>query len=500
MPNSRIRKLTSKKVLISNILYSLIGQGIPLIVALFSLPLLIKGLGTDRFGILTLVWMVIGYFSLFDLGLGRALTQIVAEKIGLGEEEKLPSLIWTASLMMIILGVLGAIVVTILSPWLVFNILKVPKYLERETLNTFYLLAASIPIVTSTAGHVGVLSALQRFDLINIIKTPMSIFMFLGPLIVLQWTNNLFPVVLCLVVSRFVAWIMYTSSCIRTIPVITKGIKFEKKLLKELMAFGGWMTVTNVIGPFLVSIDRLLIGSLISVTAVSYYTTPYEVVTKLWIVPAAIVGVLFPAFSMSYANNVEQTIELLFKSKKYIAIVLFPIILAIITFAGFGLENWLGKSFSEKSTLTLQWLAAGVFINSVAQVSYVFIQGIGKPEITAKIHCIQLPFYLLLLWALILKYGILGAALAWFTRIFIDTLMLFYSMHNLLGNKSTIILRNTIFYLGAILGVFFVVSLFKDPKQGIILFSTISILGSFVVWKYVLSAQERKIIMNLTSR
>ena len=66
------------KSIVKNTFINLAGQGLPLLVGLFTIPLIIKGLGVERFGILTLAWMVIGYFSFFDLGLGRALTQIIA--------------------------------------------------------------------------------------------------------------------------------------------------------------------------------------------------------------------------------------------------------------------------------------------------------------------------------------------------------------------------------------------------------------------------------------
>ena len=77
--------LTGGSRLAHNSVLNLIGQGIPFLAAFFAIPLLIRGLGTDRFGVLTLAWMVIGYFSLFDLGLGRALTQVVAENASRGD-------------------------------------------------------------------------------------------------------------------------------------------------------------------------------------------------------------------------------------------------------------------------------------------------------------------------------------------------------------------------------------------------------------------------------
>ena len=67
------------RTLVRNMIWNLIGQGAPLFVALFAIPLLIKGLGTERFGVLVLAWMVVGYFTLFDLGIGRATTKYTSE-------------------------------------------------------------------------------------------------------------------------------------------------------------------------------------------------------------------------------------------------------------------------------------------------------------------------------------------------------------------------------------------------------------------------------------
>jgi O-antigen/teichoic acid export membrane protein len=486
-----LQKLTDRTTLTKNTLYSLIGQGLPIIIAIFSIPLLIKGMGTDRFGILTLAWMVISYFSLFDLGLGRAVTQLVAEKIGTGEEKQIPELVWTASIIMFFLGIVGGLIVAFISKELVFNILKVPVYLRTETLNSFYLLAACIPIITSTAGHIGILSAIQRFDLINIVKTPMSIFIFIGPLLVLPWQKNLFFVILVLTFSRAVAWLIYTVICLRAIPDLKRKVRFNRSLLKPLLKFGGWMTITNVIGPLLVYLDRFLIGTFISVEAVAYYTTPYEIVTKLWIIPTALVGVLFPAFSASYIHNKSHSIRLLSKSKKYIFIAIFPLSLFIITFAKIGLDIWIGKDFAANSTTTLRWLAAGVFLNSIAQVSYAFIQGIGRPDITAKIHIVQLPFYLALLQYLMKEHGISGAACAWFLRILIDTIMMDYGIHKILGEQTNLILKNTFFSVLFGLGIFFFGSFLDDFLLGFVFCSSIISSGIFILWKYILSNDER---------
>src|SRR5213080_2699784 len=127
-------RLTSGRLLARNTIWNLVGSGAPMIVAVFCIPVLIRGLGTDRFGVLTLAWALIGYASLFDMGLGRALTQLVAKKLGTGEEHEIPALVWTSLLLMLTLGAVGAVVVAAISPWLVHHTLKVPEALQSETL------------------------------------------------------------------------------------------------------------------------------------------------------------------------------------------------------------------------------------------------------------------------------------------------------------------------------------------------------------------------------
>src|SRR6266852_5985624 len=118
-PQTRSLHLTCGRLLARNVIWNLIGNGAPMIVAVFSIPILIRELGKERFGVLALAWALIGYASLFDLGLGRALTQLVAKKLGAGEDREVPALVWTSLLLMLFLGMAGAFVAVSLSPWLV---------------------------------------------------------------------------------------------------------------------------------------------------------------------------------------------------------------------------------------------------------------------------------------------------------------------------------------------------------------------------------------------
>src|SRR5215470_14965347 len=102
---SQAISLTSGRLLARNTIWNLLGQTLPMAVGLVTIPLLVRGMGAERFGVLSLAWIVVGYFSLFDLGIGRALTKLVADKLAINDEQSIPPLVWTSLLLLLLLGV-----------------------------------------------------------------------------------------------------------------------------------------------------------------------------------------------------------------------------------------------------------------------------------------------------------------------------------------------------------------------------------------------------------
>ena len=332
-----LAKITRGSLLARNTVLNLLGQGAPMLVALFAIPLLIKGLGTDRFGVLTLVWLVMGYFNLFDLGLGRALTQMVSRKLGANQTDEIPILVWTSLPLILLLGLVGALALGLLAPLIVREALRIPGTLQPETLKAFYFLALSLPIVISAPSLRGLLEAHQRFDLTNAVNSTMGAYSFLAPLAVLPFSKDLSLMVAVLLLGRLIAWLASFLLVLYVIPNLRRGLRFQASAIRPLLRFGSWMTVSNIVSPLMVYLDRFLLGALISMTAVAYYATPFEVVSKLWLLPGALVGVLFPAMSATFSGDQAQAAKLFLRGVKYIFLGLFPLSLVIVTLAPEGL-------------------------------------------------------------------------------------------------------------------------------------------------------------------
>lgn len=485
--------LVSGAVVTRNTFLNLIGQGAPLLLAIFVIPILIKELGTDRFGVLTLAWMVIGYFSLFDLGIGRALTKIVAEKLGAGQKEEVPALVWTSLFLMLILGVVGALVVGLLSPWLVHRLLKVPVALQPETLSTFYVLAMCTPLVIITIGLRGILEAFQYFGFISAMRIALGIATFLSPLVVLPFSQSLFLIVAALAAFRLLAFLAYLLYCLYVLPPLRHSVIIRCAMMRTLLSFGGWITISNIISPIMVYLDRFLIGALISMTAVAYYVTPYEVVTKLSLISSAMVQVLFPAFALSFVQDPSRTGLLFRRGVKFVFLILFPITLLVLSLGQEGLEIWLGKEFAKHSTRVLQWLALGVFINSLARIPFGLIQSVGRPDLTALVHLVELPFYLIAVWWMTSAYGIEGTAIVWLGRTVVDAGFMFGIASWLLPACKTFIWRMVMILGGSLLATAFAMLPMSFTMNKIFLFMILSIFV-FVAWFLIFSSDERNML------
>src|SRR3954463_9824331 len=86
----------SGRMLARNTVLNLAGLLIPLLIGVVVIPWIVRGLGLERFGLLSLCWVVLGYFGLFDLGLSRATTKFVAETLSKAETGGLRTLVWTS--------------------------------------------------------------------------------------------------------------------------------------------------------------------------------------------------------------------------------------------------------------------------------------------------------------------------------------------------------------------------------------------------------------------
>ncbi len=489
------------RLLARNTVLNLAGQAAPLLMGVLCIPPIIAGLGAERFGLLALAWAVLGYFNIFDLGLGRATTKFVAESLGRGEHHRLPRLVWTAALSQAGFGFVGGAVLALATPALVESILNVPAALAAEARLTFYLLSLSIPVVLVTTSLRGTLEAAQRFDLVNALRAPANAAVFFLSLVGI-WLGWMLPgVVGLLVAARGVVLVLHCLLCRRVFPELRGVPRLDAGSLRTLLAYGGWVTVSSAVGPILTYLDRFMLGVLATLGAVALYSAPYEMVTRLWVLPGSLMATLFPAFSALGADP-QRREALAARSVKYILVLLAPVVIGLLALAPDVLRIWLGLDFALQSTRALQILAVGVLLNSLAWVPYALLQAAGRPDLPAKFHMLELPLQAFLVWWLVGSFQITGAAVAWTARVTVDAILLYAVCRrlSLLSTRSLAAHRLPQAALLILLAVgatlllgFFSLSLWLRAGLAALAVVTVTV----VAWRALLSETDRDQILSL---
>lgn len=415
---------------------------------------------------------------------------MVADKLAISAFAEIPALFWTTLSLMSILGLIGAAIIALSTEWLVLSFLKVPSALHRETIHTLWLLAAGIPIVILTSALRGVMEAQQKFFGISVLRFILGIYIYVTPLLVLMFTNNLVVITAVLVGGRIVLSIVHFILCIQSMPYLLSRVRISRRTIKPLLSMGGWITVSNVLGPIMANLDRFFIGALVSIAAVAYYATPFEMVTKILLIPAALAGVLFPAFAAGFHDRIERVRGLFIRGGKYILLSVFPLILILVAYSQEILQLWLGTDFSKNSFVVMQWLAIGILANSLAQIPFAFLQAIGRADLTAKIHVVEIPIYLVLFFVLTQEYGIFGTALAWTFRVGLDALILFAIAAKFLRlAKGEVIL--IVFSIALSLAVAGLFTLTLGPLSKLLLLAMSLGAFSLTAWIRLLDSEER---------
>ena len=394
------------------------------------MPKLVSLLGEASFGLFSLAWVVIGYLAFLDVGVNRAATKFVSEHLAEKNKQEVFVVVRTALVANFTLGFLGAFVIVLASPYLVQSVFKVSSNLAGQARMTFYVVALAVPVLLVQGILRAVLSSFQRFGWINIVNALATTGQW-GFAVVLAWRGyGVATIVLATVIARMAATVAYGLVLLRLLPGLYHFLPANLGGFSKLLRFGGWVSASQLASPILVYLDRILIASFVSLSAVTLYTVPYEMMTRLRIIPSSLVSTLYPAFSERGTDGQKAQLQRLYEgSVRYLLIVMLPGILFLLVFGTDLLSLWMGKQFAEQTSVILQILGLGVLLNCMANIPYNALQALGRPDITGKFHLLELPLYLVLCIVLIPHWGIMGAALANSIRISVDALLLFWALH-----------------------------------------------------------------------
>ena len=249
-------------------IFNILVHILPLIFGLISIPLLMKNIGFERFGLVSLAWSLIGYFGFFDLGLGKSLTKFVADH---GREKDHPLQfveIRKTIFVAFCFSIFIALAFAFFADPFVNKILKINSALKSEFISGLELLAVCIPFTVLASCLRGVFEGSNNFKRSNwsILLTGIGIYIL--PAFISSWQPTL----------PFIFKGILAARIIGVLVLLDRSLFIDSSQrsagIRGIFGYGGWVAALNLIGPFLTYLDRWMIGALISSTIMAYYLTP----------------------------------------------------------------------------------------------------------------------------------------------------------------------------------------------------------------------------------
>ena len=403
--------------------WNLLGMIAPAISAILLFPLLLEKVGTSTFGVLVLVWSLVGVAVLFDFGVGKSLTHKLSTLKGSSSEHE--ALFYIKAGEKISLYVCAVLFISL--PILSLYYFKGDNDFGVGDIFLSVCLVTLIVIMQVYSSlYRGINEAHLNFKEINIIRGAVGVINFLGPYTLSFFTEKIFILIMPLFIARLTSLYFLRRCAKKSFLNSTQATRLEygpatdKNFFHDLLRFGGWLTLSNISVMLMLQSDRFIIGSLLGVDSIPVYALPYELIIKCMMVIGAVTSALFPLLAR-YSNTSQKKLNATF-SKWLVFCFLGVGTPLVLIYANIGsiLSIWLITPVPELSIEIAKVLLIGVLINIVSAFQYCYLQALSKMNKVGLYQLLQTPIIIFLIFNFLNNFGLIGAAYVWVLRVVMD--------------------------------------------------------------------------------
>lgn len=400
-----------------NILANYAGQFWVAAMGIAFLPLYIRLLGMEAFGLVGLMLSFQSILQLFDFGIGGATNRELSRRahepaLANGTRDLVRSteiLIWVLAIVAI--GIVWAGSGLMAEHWLRLEMLSV-----GQVGHAIAIMAIAIGLLWPSTFYAHCLSGLEQQPALNAINAGFATLRYAGVVLVLSWVAptienflwwHVLVGILQSLVTAFAVW--------RCLPRGSRPARWSFVELHGSRHFAGGLFVITLLAMGITQIDRLTLASLRPLEELGYYTLAVSVAAGLGRMVQPMFNAIYPRFSRLVAHHDTATLtELYHLSSQFLAVVVAAVASVLIVFSHDVLFLWTGDvDLANAVALPLSLLVAGTALNGLMNIPYALQLAYGWTRLAILLNTIGLLIGVpLCLWA-VSRYGTAGAALPW---------------------------------------------------------------------------------------
>ena len=400
-----------------NVVANYLGQGWVAVMGLAFVPLYIRYLGMEAYGLIGVFSVMQAWLALLDMGmtptLGREMARFTA---GAHSEQSIRNLLRSLEVVCLAIAIMMGIGVWAASGWLAGDWLKAEKLPTVVVRGAIGVMAVVLGLRFVEGLYRSALFGLQRQVWYSAVNAALATLRSVGALVLLATVSP--------TVEAFFLWQAFISSLsivvlaigvYRALPRAPRRASFSLVSLLSIWRFAGGMIGITFMAILLTQVDKVLLSRLLSLDVFGYYMLAASVAGSLYLVITPVTSAFSPRLVELVSRGDSYLLASTYHRGAQLVTTLTAPVALLLAFFGEGvLFAWSGDAvLAVRAGRVLSALSLGTFLNGLMYMPYQLQLAHGWTSLTLKVNSVAVLTLVPAIFWVVPEYGALGAAWVW---------------------------------------------------------------------------------------
>jgi len=400
-----------------NITANFVGSIWQALMSLAFVPLYIKFIGIESYGLIGIFAALQVMIGLLDLGLSTTLNREMARLSVLpGREQEMRNLVRSLEIIYWSVAIFIGIIVMSISSFIAHHWVKAEQLSPQTIEKAFLIMGFAMALQWPASLYKGGIMGLQRQVLLNAINIGLSTMRGAGAVLILWLISpTIHAFFLWQIVISTINTFILSTSLWRILPSGKTKAVFQKKLLSGIWRFAAGMSGISILALILTQVDKIILSKMLTLEMFGYYTLASMVAMSLSRLFTPIFYSIYPRFTQLVSIDDQTGLKQLYhKSCQFMSVLILPIAIVVALFSYEIILLWTqSPTTAERTHLLVSILISGTALNGIINPPYALQLAFGWTKLNVLTNVIAVIILVPLIIYMTMYFGVIGAASCW---------------------------------------------------------------------------------------
>lgn len=399
-----------------NVIANYIGRSWTAVLGILLIPLYIKFLGIESYGLVGFFASLTAVIGILDLGIGSTMTRELAKRsVKSNSSDSQRNLVRTLELIYWGIAFFSGIIIFFGAPFIANYWIK--SEIDVNTLiNAVRFMALSIAFRFPMSLYQGGLMGLQKQVFVNKIVVSIGTLRGFGAVLILWlFSPTIEAFFIWQAIISLVESFVFFISIWKILPKSLNKPTFKVDILKEIWKYTAAISANALLGILMSQLDKIILSKMLPLKMFAYYSIATTLASSIWLLIIPFNTAIFPKLIQLFEGKKTKELRLFFHdSTQILAFLLLPFSFILIFFSNEILFLWMQDPIiADNAYLIMSFLALGTLLNGLVSLPANCATGFGWPTLITYTNLFQSVIIIPLI--LVMTYWLqgIGASIAW---------------------------------------------------------------------------------------